>query len=82
MKGQTAPNFPAGSFVPKAVANLKTVTVAAETSTPKELEKTEKAEELNIIGLFDWAIDGIGCQSNQSKNGYHPTRLRAHRSHY
>ncbi len=58
-KCQTAPNFPADSFVPKAVANLKTITVAAETSTPKEFEKVEKAEELDIIGLFDWAIDEL-----------------------
>ncbi len=58
-KCQTAPKFPADSFVPKAIANLKTVTVAAETSTPKEFERTEKAEELDIIGLFDWAIDEL-----------------------
>jgi len=58
-KCQTAPNFPAGSFVPKAVANLKIVTFAAETSTPKELEKVEKAEELDIIGLFDWSFDEL-----------------------
>lgn len=58
-KCQTASNFPADSLVPQAVANLKTVTVAAETSTPKEFERTEKAEELNTIGLFDWAIDEL-----------------------
>lgn len=58
-KCQTTPNFPAGSFVPKAVENLKVVTVAAETSTPKELERTEKAEELDTVGLFDWAIDEL-----------------------
>ncbi|MDQ3181294.1 MAG: transglycosylase SLT domain-containing protein, partial [Acidobacteriota bacterium] len=58
-KCQTAPNFSAGSFVPKAVANLKTVTVAAETSTPKEFERMEKAEELDAVGLFDWAIDEL-----------------------
>ena len=58
-KCQTAPKFPADSFVPKAIANLKLVTVAAETSTPKEFERTEKAEELDIIGLFDWAIDEL-----------------------
>lgn len=32
---QGTPNFPAGSLVPKAVANLKVITVAAETSTAK-----------------------------------------------
>ncbi|MGQ0540915.1 MAG: transglycosylase SLT domain-containing protein [Blastocatellia bacterium] len=63
LKGQgkcTSPqNFTAGSLVPKAVANLKTVTVAAETSTLKELERAEKSEQLSTIGLFDWAIDEL-----------------------
>ena len=51
--GQTAA---AGPMVPKAVANLKTVTVAAETSTPKELERAEKSQQLSMVGLFDWAM--------------------------
>jgi len=41
----------------KAVANLKTITVAAETATDKELSRVQKSEELSTIGLFDWAID-------------------------
>lgn len=56
---QTPPNFPANSLIPKAVANLKTVTVAPETSTAKELERAEKSEELSTVGLFDWAIDEL-----------------------
>ncbi|MGI8642257.1 MAG: transglycosylase SLT domain-containing protein [Pyrinomonadaceae bacterium] len=56
---QTIPQFPAGSLVPKALANLKTVTVAPETATTKELERAENSEELSIIGLFDWAIDEL-----------------------
>jgi soluble lytic murein transglycosylase len=55
----SAQNFPAGSFVPKAIANLKTITVAAETSTAKELERADKSEQLSAIGLFDWAIDEL-----------------------
>ena len=58
-KCQTIPQFPAGSLVPRAVANLKIVTVAPETATPKELDRAENAEELSIIGLFDWAIDEL-----------------------
>jgi soluble lytic murein transglycosylase len=54
-----APNFPANSLVPKAAENLKSVTVAAETSTAKELERAEKSEELSTVGLFDWAIDEL-----------------------
>ncbi len=60
--------FPAGSLVPKAVANLKTVTVAAETSTSKELERAEKSEQLSIIGLFDWAIDELEEAKKTAQN--------------
>ena len=58
-KCQTTPRFPVNSDVPKAVANLKIVTVAAETATAKELMRAEKSEELSTIGLFDWAIDEL-----------------------
>jgi soluble lytic murein transglycosylase len=43
----------------RAVANLKIVTVAAETATDKELDRAERSEELSTIGLFDWAIDEL-----------------------
>ncbi len=58
-KCQTPPKFPVNSLVPKAAANLKIVTVAAETATQKELERATKAGELSTIGLFDWAIDEL-----------------------
>lgn len=45
--------------VARAIANLKTVTVAAETATDRELNRVEKSEELSTIGLFDWAIDEL-----------------------
>lgn len=45
--------------VARAIANLKLVTVAAETSGSKELARVEKADELSTIGLFDWAIDEL-----------------------
>ena len=35
------------------------MTVAAETSTAKELERAEKSQELSVIGLFDWAISEL-----------------------
>src|SRR5205814_5151072 len=50
---------PPNPTVAKAVANLRTVTVAAETSTKKELDLAEKGDELATIGLFDWAIDEL-----------------------
>jgi soluble lytic murein transglycosylase len=56
---RTPANFPANSLVPKAVANLKIVTVAPETATAKELARAEKSEELGVVGLFDWAIDEL-----------------------
>lgn len=58
-KCQSAPVFPAGSLVPKAVENLKTVTVAPETATAKELARAENSDELSTIGLFDWAIEEL-----------------------
>jgi soluble lytic murein transglycosylase len=55
-KCRTEQQFPADSLVSRAVANLKTVTVAPETATDKELERAENAEELSLVGLFDLAI--------------------------
>ncbi len=58
-KCQGESKFPADSMVPKAVENLKVVTVAAETATARELKRAEKSEELGTIGLFDWAINEL-----------------------
>ncbi|MDQ3129946.1 MAG: transglycosylase SLT domain-containing protein [Acidobacteriota bacterium] len=65
---QTAPSFPAGSLVPKAIANLKMITVAPETSTAKELERAEKSEELSIVGLFDWAVEELQTAQKTAAN--------------
>jgi soluble lytic murein transglycosylase len=58
-KCQTPEQFPADSIVAKAVANLKTVTVAPETATAREIERAENAEELGTIGFFDLAIEEL-----------------------
>ncbi|CAN5378839.1 hypothetical protein BH20ACI2_BH20ACI2_21800 [soil metagenome] len=58
-QGRCSSATPPSSQIAKAVANLKVVTVAAETSTAKELERAEKSEELSTVGLFDWAIDEL-----------------------
>jgi soluble lytic murein transglycosylase len=60
----SAMSCPAGQSVSdrqvaKAIANLKMVTVAAETATAKEIERAEKSDQLSTIGLFDWAISEL-----------------------
>ncbi|MGB7068759.1 MAG: transglycosylase SLT domain-containing protein [Pyrinomonadaceae bacterium] len=52
----------------EAAANLKIVTVAAETSSQKELPRIEKAEDLTTVGLFDWAIDELEEAKKTAKN--------------
>ncbi|HVE59779.1 MAG TPA: lytic transglycosylase domain-containing protein, partial [Pyrinomonadaceae bacterium] len=79
-KCQGAANFPAGSLVPKAVANLKVITVAAETSREKELERVEKSEDLSIVGLFDWGVDEL--KEAQKTAGNSPKINLALAKHY
>ena len=50
-----AKNFAPDSIVARAVANLKTVTVAEETAGPEEDARIIKADQLSNIGLDDWA---------------------------
>ncbi len=58
-KCKTTSAFAADSLVGKAAANLKTVTVAAETSTAKESARTDNADGLGTIGFFDWAFEEL-----------------------
>ncbi len=64
----TRANFSADSPIAKAAANLKKVTVAAETSGPKEIERAEKSDQLSTIGLFDWAIDELNEAKKTAQN--------------
>ncbi len=48
-----------GPQTAKAIASLKSITVAPETATERELDRAEKSEQLSIIGLFDWAINEL-----------------------
>ncbi|HEY8563503.1 MAG TPA: transglycosylase SLT domain-containing protein [Pyrinomonadaceae bacterium] len=77
---QTAPNLTAGSPLQKAVANLKVVTVAAETSGQKEIERAAKSEDLSIVGLFDWSIDEL--KEAQKTAGNSPRINLALAKHY
>ncbi len=65
---QKAAKFTVDSLVPKAVENLKVITVAAETATARELERAKKSEELSVIGLFDWAIDELQWAGKTADN--------------
>jgi soluble lytic murein transglycosylase len=47
------------STLAKAVSNLRSVTVAPETSGPSALARAEKSDDLSTIGLFDWAMDEL-----------------------
>jgi soluble lytic murein transglycosylase len=51
--------FAEDSPVGRAVANLQTITVAAETAGPAEDELLAKADQLNIIGADDSALEEL-----------------------
>ncbi|HMJ07484.1 MAG TPA: lytic transglycosylase domain-containing protein, partial [Pyrinomonadaceae bacterium] len=59
---------PAGSLTARAVAALRSVTVAPETSTQRELDRVEKADELGSVGLFDWAISELEEAKRTAQN--------------
>jgi soluble lytic murein transglycosylase len=67
-QGKCTPITPANPTITQAVTNLKKVTVAAETSTTKELEKITKSNDLGTIGLFDWAIDELNEAQKTAQN--------------
>lgn len=57
--GNCRTTAPPNATITQAVANLKVVTVVAETAGQNELERVERSDELSTIGLFDWAIDEL-----------------------
>jgi soluble lytic murein transglycosylase len=65
---RTAPakTFPPDSIVARAVANLKTVTVAEETAGPEEDARIIKADQLSNIGLDDWAQKELAKAAEKS----------------
>ncbi len=54
-----ARSFSADSVVGRAIANLETVTVAEETAGPNEDQLLARADELNNVGLDDWALEEL-----------------------
>ena len=61
-------DFPSDSQIGKAVANLKTVTVAEETAGKNEDERIAKADQLNVIGTDDWALDELNNAAATAPN--------------
>jgi soluble lytic murein transglycosylase len=60
--------FPPDSVVGRAVANLQTVTVAEETAGATEENQIAKADELNNVGLDDWALEELGTAAASAGN--------------
>jgi soluble lytic murein transglycosylase len=52
-------DFAADSLIGRAVANLKTVTVAEETAGANEDQHIAKADQLSIVGTDDWTTDEL-----------------------
>lgn len=61
-------NFDKNSIIGRAISNLKSVTVAPETSTAKEQERFNKSEQLSTVGLFDWAIEELNSAQKTASN--------------
>lgn len=58
-----AAEFAPESLMGRAAANLQTVSVAEETATQVEDERVVKADQLNITGLDDWALEELALAS-------------------
>jgi soluble lytic murein transglycosylase len=56
-------NFSSDSVVGRAIANLQTVTVAEETAGANEDKLIARSDELNNVGLNDWALEELAVAS-------------------
>lgn len=52
-------NLPQDALTLRAIENLKTVTISAETATQKEEMRLIRSDQLSMVGLFDWAMDEL-----------------------
>jgi len=66
--GAPKQDFPADSPIGRAVANLKTVTVAEETAGPTENLQIAKADALTIVGTDDWALEELNSAASVAPN--------------
>jgi soluble lytic murein transglycosylase len=60
--------FASDSVVGRAIANLQTVTVAEETAGASEDKLIAKSDELNVVGLNDWALEELAAASASAGN--------------
>lgn len=60
--------FPPDSVVARAIASLQTVTVAEETAGANEDKLIAKSDELNNVGLNDWALEELAVASSSAGN--------------
>lgn len=60
--------FSADSVMGRAIANLGTVTVAEETAGLKQDKLLARADELNNVGLDDWALEELAQASASAGN--------------
>ena len=60
--------FAPDSVVGRAIANLQTVTVAEETAGPAEDERIAKAEQLNNVGIDEWALEELARAAEAGPN--------------
>lgn len=60
--------FAPDSVVGRAIANLQTVTVAEETAGANEDKLITKSDELNNVGLNDWALEELAMASAAAGN--------------
>jgi soluble lytic murein transglycosylase len=61
-------SFASDSVVGRAVGNLATVTVAEETAGPTEDKFLARADELNNVGLDEWALEELAQASASAGN--------------
>ncbi len=61
-------NFSSDSLVGRAIANLQTVTVAEETAGAQADKAIAKADELNHVGLNDWALEELSVAGASAAN--------------
>ena len=77
---RSAEDLPVDAVVRQAAENLKSITVAPDTSTKKDVVRLDKASELALVGLFDWSLNEL--QAAQRTAGSSPAVARGLARHH